>query len=134
VANLQLAPDAQIRVRVTLTQGLMTSPLGAPLDVICIGANNKMDHAVRVTMWGLEANDGSGDQLVMIQPMMGSELPGMVPAHDSATGYHDWPPLLGNPKLDLRRPVQAFVQLATGERFRSRPQQLFVPNALRRVA
>lgn len=109
------------KVRVRLTNAFMTLP---PTRVIAVNASNDNDHAIRVTSWGLEANDGSGRQHVMVQPIAGSTLPGSIAAHDSGDGYEGWDELAGSPVIDFTRPVVAFVNLATGERFRSKPTTL----------
>lgn len=109
------------KIRVQMVNAYMTFP---GKRVIAVEARNDNDHAIRVTSWGLETNDGSGQQLVIVQPLSGSTLPGPIPPHDSGSGYHDWDDLVGSPRIDFKRPVVAFVNLATGERFRSKPTTL----------
>lgn len=109
------------RVRVDVSDAYMTFP---GTHVIAVNASNDNDHAIRITSWGLEANDGTGEQLIIVRPMHGSTLPGPIPGHDSGSGFQDRDELSSSPALDLRKPVVAFVRLATGERFCSKPTKL----------
>ena len=77
---------------------------------------------IRVTSWGLETNDGSGQDFVIVRALVGSTLPGPVDAHDSAKGFSDYNELAAAAELDFRRPVVAFANLSTGERIVSDPQ------------
>jgi hypothetical protein len=109
------------KVRVRIALGYMTLPR---MPVVTVSAHNDNDHPIRVTGWGIEANDGSGRQLFALQPIQGSTLPGPVAAHDCGDGYQDWNELRTLPQIDFTRPVVAFANLATGERFRSKPTRL----------
>jgi hypothetical protein len=110
------------KVRVALRNALM--PYGDIPRAISVEAINDNDHAIRATSWGLEANDGSGDDMVIVMPMPGSTLPGKVAAHDSGSGYSDYEEIDASPKIDFKRPAVAFVNLASGERVRSKPTTL----------
>lgn len=109
-------------VRVSISNAVMPDPLRGVLHVISVEAQNRSEHNVRVTSFGLEANDGSKRQLVFIDPVRGSGLPGVVPPHDSASGFQ---PIgaIDAQEVDLRKPVVAFVQTTVG-RYHSQPMQL----------
>jgi hypothetical protein len=118
------------RVRVNLTNAMIPLALGGIQDVISIEVVNESDHTVRVTGFGLMANDGSGQQLFFIGPVPGSSLPGQIPPHDSGTGLNDWSGLVGAP-INFNLPVKAFAVLASGERVYSKPVTLYIPKQLR---
>jgi hypothetical protein len=109
-------------MRVTLSNAVASLPLGFQ-RVVAVEALNDNDHAVRVTGWGIEANDGSGGNLFMVQPVAGSNMPGVIAPHDSGTGMQDWDALADAP-INFKEPVVAFVKLASGEWFRSKPIKL----------
>jgi hypothetical protein len=110
------------KVRVALKNAILT--YGDMPRVVSVGAINDNDHAVRATSWGLEANDGSGNDVVCVKPMMGSGLPGPIGPHDSADGFADYEEIAAMPQINFRRAVVAFVNLASGERVRSKPTTL----------
>jgi hypothetical protein len=118
------------RVRVTVANAFIPHLTGGTEDVISITVINDNDHAVRVTGYGLMANDGSGQQAFFIWPVPGSQIPGTIPPHDSGAGLNPWSGMVGAP-IDFNRPVKAFAVLASGERFYSEPVTLFVPKQLR---
>jgi hypothetical protein len=108
------------RVRVELSNAFTTPDFRRTISVT---AYNDNDHDVRVTSWGFEANDGSGDSALCIQPLPWSQLPGTVGAHDSKIGIQDWE-AAQSPVLDFKRPVTAWVTLSNGKRFRSKSKTL----------
>lgn len=118
------------RVRVTVANAVIPLLHGDVQRVVSVGVVNDSGHQVRVTGFGLLANDGSGQQLFFISPVPGSSLPGVVQPHDSGTGLNDWRGLFGAP-IDFSRPVEAFAMLASGERVRSKPVTLYIPEELR---
>jgi hypothetical protein len=110
------------RLSVNISNAIMGEPLGT-LHVLAVQATNRGDHSARVTSFGLEANDDSGRQLVFVNPVNGSTLPGPIAPHDSGTGYQPIDTI--NPaEVDLRKPVVAFVQTADNGRYRSKPARL----------
>jgi hypothetical protein len=108
-------------VKVSLSNAVIGAPSGV-LHVLAIEAQNHSEYELRVTSFGLEANDGSKRQLVFIDPVRGSGLPGTISAHDAASGYQ---PIgaIDVSEVDLTKPVVAFVQTTMG-RHQSRPMRL----------
>jgi hypothetical protein len=116
------ARSRRTHVKVAVSNAVMAGPLG-PLHVLAVQATNESEHTVRVTMFGLEANDGSGRQLIFVNPVPGSDLPGQIAPHDSAAGYQPIGSIDGR-EVDLRKPVIAFIKTSTNQRYRSRPASL----------
>jgi hypothetical protein len=121
------------RVRVKLANAIMPLVLGGVEHVISVEVINDSGHQVRVTGFGLMANDGSGQQAFFISPVAGSTLPGPIAPHDAATGLNPWSGMVGAP-IDFNRPVKAFAILASGERCFSKPTILHIPKELRSAA
>jgi hypothetical protein len=111
----------QLKVRVQLRHAFLGYEAQHVLSVTVLNGHN---YAVRVTSWGLETNDGTGRDFVIVRPVIGSNLPGVVEARDSASGFADYAELTAAPELDFKRPLVAFANLATGERIRAEPQTL----------
>ena len=110
------------QLRVDISNAIMGLPTGT-MHVLSVQATNRGQTAAHVTSFGLEANDGSGRQIVFVDPVPGSTLPGPIPAHDSASGFQPIATLRPE-DVDLTRPVVAFVVTAENERYRSKPATL----------
>jgi hypothetical protein len=108
---------------VNVSNAIVAIAPGIAEHVISVEAVNETGHAVRVTGFGIEANDGSNQNLFFVWPVAGSTLPGSIAPHDAGNGLQLRDKLADAP-VDLKKPVVAFVNLANGERFRSKPTRL----------
>lgn len=97
-------------VRVTIKPGYV-SVAGA---VLLVTAYNDSTHAVVITSVAVEMNDGSKN--VAIQPMLvpGATMPAEVGPHNSGIAWFGSD--LMQHGFDPRRPVRAYVMLASRER------------------
>jgi hypothetical protein len=93
------------------------------VDAVTINVHNHADHPLRVTSAGLTMQDGSGATLVQPRPPPGATLPGTIPPHDSAMTYF-YEEHTRERGFDLRRPVEAWATLSTGDTFKSESKPL----------
>lgn len=85
-------------------------------------ATNRSDHPVRMTSAGFFAQDGSGGTIVAPLAPHGATIPER--SLRTTRAPHFWRTDLEQ-LVDLRKPLVAFVNLATGEKIRSKSRTLF---------
>jgi hypothetical protein len=113
------------RVEVTASMALIGHAGVRATQVIAVTATNRSEHPVRVAGAGLEAQDGSGFLLHVVQQPEGTRatIPGIVQPNDSGQTYLERPVVEEN-GISVVEPVVAWVRLATGEQLRSKPRPL----------
>lgn len=111
------------RATIQIRNAVIPLPPGSEW-VLSITVMNGNDHAVRVNGYGLETNDGSGNDFVFFRNLPGSNLPGIIEAHDSGTALQNLDELTTRTELDFTHPLVAFASLATGDRIRSTPTKI----------
>jgi hypothetical protein len=117
------------RIRVELTNGFLTGLPAVP-HVALVTLKNQSAHSVRVTSGGFRLQDGSGRTAVVMPPPPGATLPGTVESRDAGTTWLDVDEL-ERIQIDVYRPLVAWVTLATGETFRSKPKTLMKRSSAR---
>ena len=111
------------RVEVTVNAAMLPYDDGRVLDGVTVNVVNNSDHAVRVTSAGLVLTDGSNRDLVQMSTPSGATLPGLIAPHDSAMTYFLVEDLERETDgIDIYAPLAGWVQLATGERVKSKPR------------
>ena len=115
--------DRQPDVEVTVSYALLTHP--KPVGTIWLEAINRGNRPVRVVSVCFHTQDGSGNTIVITRMQPYANLPGEIAPNDTGYTYlvADVDALDKAP-LDPRLPVVGWVQLATGEKIRSKPRTL----------
>lgn len=92
-----------------------------PVEVALIRVTNLSGHKIRAHAAGLEMQDGSRNWLV--QPSVRGDVPGIIESLDSAVTW--WTvDEVRQAGFDLYKPICARVNLADGQRFRSKATAL----------
>ena len=101
----------------------MLGARAALVPKVCVKAVNGGERPIGVTAAGLELQDGSGCTYEMFSRKPADTLPGTVQPRHEGNCYFDVDQLEVN-GFDLTRPLVGFVNLATGDRVRSKPTTL----------
>lgn len=110
-------------VQVSASWVFIGSPSGAE-ESIAITAVNRGDRPVRVVAAGVVSQDDQKQLLQVIAPPPGASIPGTVPPNDSGMTYLMLSILEEEHQIDLFKPVQAWVRLATNEMIVSKARRL----------